>query len=424
MAARRGAAAVLVSPRVRLILLFGFSSGLPLLLTDSTLQARLAEQGASLGAIGLFTLVGLPYTLKFLWAPLLDRYAWPFLGRRRGWAVVTQGVLAGLIALMAVPAVFANPAVLGVVALSVAFASATQDIVVDAYRVDALPPEARGAGAAAIVLGYRVAMLTAGGLALVVADVAGWVAAYGLMAACMLVGLVASVLAREPASSPPESLSVALSGPVRALLSRQGAVGLLLLVVLYKLGDTAANALTTAFLLRGVGFPLAVVGAFNAGWGLALSIGGAVTGGLVLARWPLVRALFVFGVLQALTNLLFLWLAMAGPSYPLLALVIGTEQFVGGLGTAAFVALLTALCARRFSATQYALLSALAAQGRVLAGPPGGMLAEAAGWPAFFVATALAALPGLWLVVRQRDAIAALDREADDDPPRVGEPHP
>ena len=400
---------VFQSRRIALVLAFGFSSGLPLRLTESTLQARLTDEGVAVTTIGLFTLVGLPFTLKFLWAPLMDRYVPPFLGRRRGWALITQLVLLGGIWVMASPALFAAPALLAGVALAFAFTAASQDIVVDAYRVDALPPRERGAGAAAITLGYRLAMLTSGGLALVVADLGGWSLAYFLMGGFMVVGLGATVISPEPISSPPASLTAAIIGPLRDLFGHRRMWALLALVVLYKLGDASASALTTTFLLRGAGYSLAVVGTFNAGWGLVLSIGGAMIGGVLLSRWSLFRALLVFGILQAITNLMFLLLASVGPSYPLLATVIGVEQLAGGMGTAAFVALLTAMCSRRFSATQYALLSALAAQGRVFAGPPAGYLADMAGWPLFFVATFLAALPALWLILRLRSAIGALD---------------
>ncbi len=397
------------SRRVAVVLLFGFSSGLPLMLTDNTLQARLADEGAAVSTIGLFTLVGVPYTFKFLWAPLMDRYVPPFLGRRRGWALIAQVLLMGLIAVMALPAVFAAPATLGLIALAFAFVSASQDIVIDAYRVDALGARERAAGAAAIVIGYRAAMITSGGVALVVADLAGWTPAYGLMALLMLVGIGTTLWAREPQASQPPSLAAAVVGPFRDLLGNRAVWGLLAVVVLYKLGDTSANALTTTFLLRGVGYSLATVGAFNAGWGLALSLIGAALGGILLSRWSLFRGLLVFGVLQAVSNLFFLSLLSAGPSYSLLAAVVGFEQLVGGMGTAAFVAFLTALCARRFSATQYALLSALSAQGRVLAGPPAGILAERAGWEAFWIVTFLAALPALLLLARLRRAVEALD---------------
>jgi PAT family beta-lactamase induction signal transducer AmpG len=400
---------VLQSRRVAVVLLFGFSSGLPLMLTDNTLQARLADEGVAVSTIGLFTLVGIPYTFKFLWAPLMDRYVPPWLGRRRGWALVTQVLLMACIVAMASPAVFAAPAILGVLALTFAFISASQDIVIDAYRADTLPPRERGAGASAVVLGYRIAMIMSGGLALVVADLSGWVAAYYLMAALMLVGVGASFWGREPPTQPPSTLMLAVVGPFRDLLANRAVWGLLLLAVLYKLGDTTANAMTTTFLLRGAGFPLAVVGGFNAGWGLAMSVSGVVVGGVMLARWSLFRALLVFGALQAVSNLGFVALALVGPSYPLLAATVGFEQFAGGMGTAAFVAFLTALCSRRFSATQYALLSALVALGRVFGGPPSGFLAEAAGWAPFFAATFVAALPALWLLVRLRSAVEALD---------------
>jgi PAT family beta-lactamase induction signal transducer AmpG len=297
-------------------------------------------------------------------------------------------------------------------ALAFAFVSASQDIVIDGYRVEALAPRERGLGASVLVGGYRAAMLISGGGALIVAGVWGWVPAYLLMAVLMLVGLAATALAREVPTEAPASLGAAIVGPFRDLLRAPGVWGLLAIVVLFKLGDTTANAMTTTFLLRGAGFPLEVVGGFNSGLGLGLSLAGIALGGIVLTRWSLVRALLVFGGLQAVSNLLFLLLTTTGPSYARLALVVGFEQLVGGMGTAAFVAFLTALCSRRFSATQYALLSALTGLGRVFGGPPSGVLAEAAGWPAFFVATFVAALPALWLIARLRKAIDAIDAPA------------
>jgi len=408
-------AEVFRSRRIGLLVLLGFASGLPLALTAGTLQAWLAAERVDIVAIGWFALVGQPYTYKFVWSPLMDRYALPFLGRRRGWLLLTQVALAALIALMGALGPGASPWALGTVAFAVAFVSASQDIVFDALRADSLGPEERGAGAAVSVLGYRVAMLVSGGGALILADQGlGWPATYWLMAALMAIGMAAAWLAVEPEAggARPRTLDEAVVRPFAEFFSREGAVALLALVVLYKLGDAFAGNLTTTFLLRGPGFSLTEVGAINKGFGLAATIVGALAGGALMAKLRLYRALLLFGALQALTNLGFLALAAAGKSYPLMVAVIGLENLCGGMGTAAYVALLMALCDRRFSATQYALLSALSAVGRVYVGPAAGYLVAGVGWQAFFFLTFLIALPGLALLVWMRARIEALDAKA------------
>ena len=405
-------AAAFRSRKIGLLLLLGFASGLPLALTAGTLQAWLAAENVEIVAIGWFALVGQPYTYKFLWAPLMDRYVPPFLGRRRGWLLVTQLLLAAAIAFMGTLTPAHSVWLLGATALAVAFLSASQDIVFDALRADWLEPGERGAGAAVSVLGYRIAMLVSGAGALILADQwLGWHAAYWLMAALMGVGMVATwfVVEPEPAGRTPKTLDEALRQPFAEFFSRKGALALLVLVVLYKLGDAFAGNLTTAFLLRGPGFSLTEVGAINKGFGLAATLFGALAGGALMAKMHLYRALLVFGILQAVTNLGFMLLAASGKSYALMVAVIGMENLCGGMGTAAYVALLMALCDRRFSATQYALLSALSAVGRVYVGPAAGYLVEGLGWQAFFFFSFLIALPGLALLAWMRQRIEQLE---------------
>ncbi|OFZ86737.1 MAG: muropeptide transporter AmpG [Betaproteobacteria bacterium RBG_16_66_20] len=405
-------AAAFRSRKIALLLVLGFASGLPLALTAGTLQAWLAADNVDIVAIGWFALVGQPYTYKFLWAPLMDRYAPPFLGRRRGWLLVTQLLLAAAIVFMGTLKPADSAWLLGAAALSVALLSASQDIVFDALRADWLEREERGAGAAVSVLGYRIAMLVSGAGALILADQwLGWQATYWLMAALMGVGMAATWLAVEPAprGEPPRTLDAAVAKPFAEFFAREGAVALLLLVVLYKLGDAFSGNLTTTFLLRGPGFSLTEVGAINKGFGLAATIFGALAGGALMAKMRLYRALLVFGALQAVTNLGFMLLAASGKSYALMVTVIGLENLCGGMGTAAYVALLMALCDRRFSATQYALLSALSAVGRVYVGPVAGYLVAGAGWQMFFFFSFLIALPGLALLVWMRERIDAVD---------------
>lgn len=405
-------AAAFQSRKIGLLLLLGFASGLPLALTAGTLQAWLAAENVDIVAIGWFALVGQPYTYKFLWAPLMDRYVPPFLGRRRGWLLVTQVLLAAAIAFMGTLTPADSAWLLGGTALTVAFLSASQDIVFDALRADWLERDERGAGAAVSVLGYRIAMLISGAGALILADQwLGWQATYWLMAALMGVGMVATwfVVEPEPKGGAPKTLDEAVVQPFAEFFTRDGAVAILLLVVLYKLGDAFAGNLTTTFLLRGPGFSLTEVGAINKGFGLAATIFGALAGGALMAKMRLYRALLVFGALQALTNLGFMLLAASGKSYALMVTVIGLENLCGGMGTTAYVALLMALCDRRFSATQYALLSALSAVGRVYVGPVAGYLVAGFGWTQFFFFTFLIALPGLAVLVWMRERIDALD---------------
>jgi PAT family beta-lactamase induction signal transducer AmpG len=414
--------AVFRDRNLAVILFLGFASGLPVALSGSTLQAWATVEAVDLSTIGALTLVGLPYTLKFLWAPAMDRFVPPFLGRRRGWMAITQIAVALGIAAMAFCSPRTDLTLLAMLALFVAFASASQDIVVDAYTADVATGEKRGLGAALKVVGYRLAMLTSGALALHIAAGEGWLAGIGwertylLMAALMGVGLIATLWGREPviAVPPPRTLREAVVEPFSEFFSRQGALVMLALIVLYKLGDAFAVSLSTAFLIRGAGFSLDDVAFVNKGMGLAATIFGVLFGGALMVRLGLYRALMIFGILQAVSNLMYMWLAVAGKSYPILIATVGFDNLAGGMGTAAFVALLMALCDHRFTATQYALLSALSAIGRVYVGPAAGYATDprylGLAWPTFFFLTFVVALPGLLLLAWKRPTIEALDR--------------
>lgn len=523
MSATFSTAAAVRAYRLLLVAVLGFASGLPLALTGQALQAWLTVDGLDLATIGFLGLVGLPYTFKFLWAPLMDRFELPGLGRRRGWLVLTQLLLAGLLLLLAGTSPSAATRAFALLALAVAFVSASQDVVIDAYRTEWLPAAERGLGASLNVAGYRLAMIVSGGLALIWTDrVSGsgmsWPDVYRLMAALMAGAAVVSalLLPRLPALAPATTgaplangrrdllgfvavvgavavgvvateqlltpllsgllmpwlaqtrlpaplqgrwvnlaallLGLALTLPLAAWVARRarfqtlldglhdyfrhpGAGALLLLIVLYKLGDAFAGALLTPFLLKGVGFASAEVGVVNKVLGLWLSIGGALLGGALMLRLGLWRALLLFGVLQMASNLGFWWLAQGGqgqlgvvqlPAFDwgfvklaqatpvdggLLAVVAG-ENLTGGMGTAAFLALLMSLCSQRYTATQFALLSAFASVGRVWVGPLAGLLAETVGWPVFFLVSTVAALPGLWMLLRLRGAVQRLDAPA------------
>ena len=400
------------SRRVAVVCLLGFSSGLPLALTSGTLQAWMTVSGVDLATIGIFTLVGIPYTWKFLWAPFMDRYVPPFLGRRRGWIAAMQMLLGLGIAVMGALDPVTMPWALAALALMVAFVSASQDVVFDAYRADVLRPAERGIGAAVSVLGYRLAMLVSGALALILSDQIGWQNTYWIMAVLMIAAIGATLFGPEPEVEvkPPKTLTEAVVEPLREFFSRHGAWGLLLLIVLYKLGDAFAGSLTTAFLIRGVEFTPTEVGAINKGMGLAATLVGVMFGGVLMAKLGLYRSLLAFGILQALSNLTFMWLASIGKDYGVMVLAVGFENLAGGMGTAAFVALLMAICDKRFTASQFALLSALAAVGRVYVGPASGYMVEAIGWTTFFGFTFLVAIPGLLLLFAMRGTIEKLGR--------------
>jgi len=389
----------------------GFSSGLPLALTGSTLQAWLFSEGIDLKTIGLFSLVGLPYSLKILWAPLVDYYVIPLLGRRRGWiffaqcglavAIFTLGFLAWL-AEKQEHSLHLEPGFLtgiGFITIAIAFLSATQDISIDAYRADILAPEERGAGAATTVLGYRLAMMTSGAFALVLSDHAPWSLVFGFLACTMALCVVATVLSKEPPAPTrlPRNLREAVIFPLRSYFKRHDALKILLFIVFFKLGDVLAGAMSTPFLLD-LGFSRSDVGLVNKVFGLGSTIVGSLVGGALVAKMGLNRSLWVFAILQAISNFTFVVLAMAGKVYYLLILAVGVENFTGGMGTAGFVAFLMSLCEKEHSATQYAFFSGLMAVTRVIASAPTGALAAKVGWTMYYVLTILGAIPGLVLL--------------------------
>lgn len=390
---------IFTSRRMATLLLLGISSGLPLALTFGTLQAWMKDSGVDLAAIGAITLVGLPYTLKMFWAPLMDRYTPPFLGRRRGWLLTTQLALVVSIILLGSLDPGHSLGLVAACAVLVAFFSASQDIVVDAYRSDVLAHHELGAGAAVFVLGYRLGMLISGAAALMLADILPWSTVYAIMAACMSIGIAACFLGPEPLATHgiPRSLAEAVVQPFKAFFSHPAALALLLLIICYKLPDAIAGAMTTPFLLD-IGFAKTEIGAVNKGLGLIATIVGAIYGGALVARFGLFRCLLAFGLLQAVTNLTYMGVAMTGPNHVGLMLAVGIDNLSGGMGSAAFVAFLMSLTERRYSATQYALLSSLMAITPKLAGVPTGFMAESLGWPAFFAISVVGVLPGLVLL--------------------------
>ena len=399
--------------RMAFLLLMGFSSGMPLYLTGTTLGTWLAAEGTPIVTVGLFSLVGVPYSLKFVWAPIVDRYSPPFLGRRRSWMTVTQMLLAAALVVMAFSRPDAGVSVIAVVALTVAFLSATQDIAIDAYRVDLLEPREFGAGAAVSTVGYRVALLMTGSVALIVADYAGWPLAYLLMAACMAPGLYASLRSPEPPNpgAPPRSFESAVVDPFRHFYRRvgpSGAVLTLAFIALYKLGDNVVTNMTAPFLLS-EGFTQTDIGVVRGTMGLVMTVFGVLAGGALMSRLGIWRSLWIFGLLQAGTNVFYFALAQSGGNYPLMVVTINLEYFAQGLGTAALLAFLMSLCDRDFSATQYALLTSFMALNRDVMASQAGTLAEAAGWPGFFLLSVVLAAPALLLLWWMKGRYGVLD---------------
>ena len=502
-----------------IILVLGFASGLPLALTGQAMQAWLTVDKVDIATIGFFSLVGLPYTFKFLWAPLMDRFEPPILGRRKGWLALSQVMLCLFLYLMSKIAPASNTSLFALCAVFVAFLSASQDVVIDAYRTDALLPNERGLGSSLTVFGYRLAMILSGGIAFVWADPVNgsgfsWSSIYTIMAlimgcAAVVTVLLVPALGKDKVApttnalndlkgffalvcavfagylfwkfiASPASVKVfepffeksadgkvsadltkwadlvalllgigvtiplawwasqkakfeTLNTSLQNFFSTKGAVGFLLFIILYKVGDAFAGSLLTPFLLKGVGFAQAEIGVVNKVIGIWLTILGAIAGGAIMMRIGLYRALFTFGILQMLANAGSYVLAVSGKgawgSFPLpafdfyivklsevthvdwlLLTVIGAENIAGGMGTAALVAFMMALCNQKFTATQYAMLSAFSAVGRVWVGPMAGVLTATLGWPTFFIFAMIMALPGLFILFRMKETVKALEK--------------
>jgi len=392
---------IILSGRMLVALLMGFACGLPLLLTISLLQAWMKEEGVDLTVIGLMALVGLPYTLKFLWAPFIDRFTLPFFGRRRGWLLVAQVALMFSIVGLGLTAPGNNPWMVAFAAFLVTFFSASQDIVVDAYRREDLSDEELGLGSSLYVNGYRVGMLLASGGGLIMADHMSFFMVYVIMAACMLPGVITTILAPEPHASAgtPKSLKEAAIGPLVEYFSRNGAVWILAFILLYKIGDQMASAMTTPFYLD-IGFTKTEIGAVVKIFGFSATIAGSLIGGILMLRLGINRSLWIFGFLQAISTAGFAILAKIGYSIVALSGVIAFENLSGGMGTAAYVAFMASITNKKFTATQYALLTSLMGVPRVMASAPTGFLAKNIGWESFFIFCTLIAIPGMLLLLK------------------------
>jgi PAT family beta-lactamase induction signal transducer AmpG len=392
-----------------IILAMGFASGLPLLLTLSTLSYWLSKVGVDKTTIGLFALVGTPYTFKFLWAPIMDQVRLPvlttLLGRRRSWLVLTQLLLAIAIFTMGLSDPAADPARTAIVAIIVAFLSASQDVVIDAYRIELLPPEEQGQGAAATQVGYRFGVLLAGAGALALSDYFSWPLVFGVLACAMAASMIVTLLAPEPQSPKQvqhddylQWIKQAVIEPFADFIRRKGWVVILLFVLFYKFGDALGGTMANPFYIE-MGFSGTQIGAISKFWGVWMTVFGALIGGLAVARWGVFRALLVGGILQALTNLAFVYVALHPHDWVALTFAITADNIAGGAAGAALVAYLSGLCNIAFTATQYALLTSFMALGRTWLSSGSGWLADNTDWITFWTSTVLLALPGMLLLL-------------------------
>lgn len=388
--------------RMLICVFLGFSSGLPLFILLSLMQAWLAKSGLNVKALGLFALVMFPYTWKFLWSPLMDRYAIGQLGRRRGWMALTQVALFFAIGGMGMLDPLTQLPLIAATAALVAFLSASQDIVIDAYRREILPDNEQGLGSAVHVNAYKVAGMVPGALSLVLADLMAWQAVFWITAAFMLPGLACTLLIKEPAvyGIPPRNLREAVVLPFQEFIARDGwkkAAYVLGFIFLYKLGDSMATALATKFYLD-LGFSMTQIGVIAKTTGFWASIAGGIVGGVWMVKLGINRGLWIFGVVQAVAILGFAWLAQVGAEPLVLALVIGVEAFGVGLGTAAFVAYIAKTTDPRYTATQFALFTSLAAVPRTFVNSSVGFIVAQTGWFNFFILCFVLALPGMMML--------------------------
>jgi PAT family beta-lactamase induction signal transducer AmpG len=392
---------VIFSRRMLVAFVMGFSGGLPLLLTLGVLQAWMKEKGVDLTWIGMITLVQIPYTWKFFWAPFLDRFIPPFLGRRRGWLLIAQIALMLSIAALGYSDPVERTRLMIVAAVLVAFFSATQDIVIDAYRREDLSDEELGLGSSMYIYGYRLGMLLASGGGMIMADYMPFSRVYLIMAVCLLPGVAATLLTPEPkvVAGAPRTMKEAIINPLVDYFNRSGAIWILAFILLYKIGDTMASAISTPFYLE-IGFSKSEIGTVVKLFGTAATLAGAFLGGLTLLKLGINRGLWIFGFLQALSTACFAILARIGYNIAMLSGVIAFENLSSGMGTAAFVAFMASITNKKFTATQYALLTSLMGIPRALASSVTGVMAKNIGWESFFIICTLIAIPGMMLLLK------------------------
>jgi PAT family beta-lactamase induction signal transducer AmpG len=390
--------AVFQSRRIFVVFLLGIASGLPLLLTSQVLQAWMTSEKAPLSALAALNSIGLAYTFKFMWAPILDRYALPLLGRRRGWLLATQ--LALVVAIVVMGQLDPLGDTLFWAAIVVAVLGASQDIVIDAYKADILAPEELTAGASAYLIGYRIALVLTGSVAFVLADHISWSVIYAAVAGMLAIGVFATLIAEEPPApvNRPASLDAAIAMPFVELWKRLGWRETALLVgftVFYRFGDYFAQALIIPFFNRAGGFELTEIAAIYKVLGMAGIALGGVLAGVIVPRFGMRRMLITFGAVQALTNLLYVWLAYSPGDLAVFSVAVFVDNTAGAMGTAAFIAFLMSKCSPAVSATQFALLTSLSSVGQRVFGPLASDVVGSYGWAGFFVTTSLLAIPGL-----------------------------
>ncbi|MCF6159028.1 MAG: MFS transporter [wastewater metagenome] len=393
----------IVNWRMLVIFCLGISSGIPLLVTGSTLQAWMTDEKVDLAVIGMFSLVGFPYTVKFLWAPALDRYVPPFFGRRRGWMLTSQFLLMISIGAFYFVRPAESPWIVAFLALLVSFFSASQDVVVDAYRRELLRDEELGLGSSFAVNGYRIGMLISGAFALFLADQISWNFVYLLLAASLFIGIITTLLGPDSEGHiiPPQSLHEAVIKPFTDYFRRRGAIEILAFLILYKIGDIMAATMTVPFILK-IGFTKTDLAVIAKTFGILATIAGGLIGGILLIRLGIYKSLWIFGALQAISTLSFSALSSVGACYSLLVSIITFENLTSGMGISAFTAFMASLCNKRFTATQYALFSSFMGIPRVIISSPTGYLAEYLGWGYFFIVCTLAAIPGLAFLFRYK----------------------
>ncbi|RDI48773.1 AmpG family muropeptide MFS transporter [Aquicella lusitana] len=406
---------IFINSRLIAMLALGFSSGLPFALTSSTLQTWFTDANVSLIIIGSLSLLGIPYTLKFLWAPLMDYYGFNRLGKRQGWILLTQLGLAITLFSLARMDPVSQTTSMCIIALLVAFFSASQDVAVDAYRTDILAPEERGLGSAYFVFAYRVAALLSGGFALVCADYFGWQVTYNLMAVLLLLCMIPAYKAPHAVEYAPAASSLfrSILAGILDLMQRDRILLLVLFVIFYKFGTALAMSLMSNFLLHGLGFSKTEIGLAYKVVSFIATVLGALVGGALLIRWQVYRALLVFGLAQAFSNLTFVALAMAGKQFWLMTVSIFVENFCTGLSTAAFLAFLMSLCNHRYSASQFALLSAIDSLGRVLLGPAAALIVEGVGWVQFYFWSFVLCFPGIIFLLLLKEKVSYAHAAAD-----------
>lgn len=397
-------------PKMAIIFFLGFSSGLPLFLTSQTLFLWMADKGVDKSTIGLFALLGLPYTIKFIWSPILDQFKLPFLhrifGQRRSWLLLTQfGLLASLFALSSFDPTI-NLQALATCAFIVAVCSASQDIIVDALRIEILKPEQFGAGASAYTFGYRLGMVLSGTVALLIAHFSGWSLAYKCMAIAMFVGIATVLLIKEPNHpsklTEPKSfllwLKHAVIEPFTNFLTRKGWLLILLFIPLFKVGDAFVSNMSGPFYLE-MGFSKLEIAAVTKVWGVTMSLLGTFIGGLAVARYGIMKGLLYMGILQLLSNGMFAIQALLGHNITFLFVTIFSENLSGSMATTAFIAYLSVLCSKEYTATQYALFASFMGLGRTAFSSGAGFAATSMSWPTYFLFTMALALPALLILL-------------------------